>query len=88
MYNVHMKAYRVAEARARFGDLLDEAEGGDIVIIERNGVRFNLQAEASRSPTAKSAAIIEYVDSDVAAGMWTWTRGARGLRFRSRRRRS
>jgi hypothetical protein len=85
MYNVHVKAYRVAEARARFGDLLNAAECGDTVIIERNGVRFNLQAEA-RVPARKSAALIDYVDPDVASGTWTWTHGPRGLRFRPRRR--
>ena len=40
VYTVHMKLLKVAEARARFGELLDHAEQGDDVFIERNGVRF------------------------------------------------
>src|SRR5688500_12092129 len=46
VYNVHMFKYlKVAEARARFGEILDEAENGTPVVIERRGVRFRLVAE-------------------------------------------
>jgi hypothetical protein len=81
-----MKAYRVAEARAQFGTLLDEAEGGEAVVIERKGVRFRVAVEVSRpvDPPVRSA--IAYVDPDVLSGSWTWTSGADGLRFRPRRR--
>ena len=34
------KGYKVAEARARFGEVLDDAEKGIPVIIERRGVRL------------------------------------------------
>lgn len=81
-----MKAYRVAEARARFGNLLDEAESGDAVVIERNGVRFRLEAERPASTRVKTSALIDYVHPDVASG--TWASGPRGLRFRARRPRS
>ena len=41
VYNVHIMTYlKVAEARARFGEMLDEAEKGTPVVIERRGVRF------------------------------------------------
>lgn len=85
MYNVHMKALRVSEARARFGELLDEALGGRTVVIERHGVRFRLQAERPGDPSRKTAGAIEYVHPDVERGNWTWAGGGRGLRFRSRR---
>ena len=48
-----MKAYRVADARARFGNLLDEAERGDTVVIERNGVRFRLEDERPETSRIK-----------------------------------
>ena len=40
---VHTKGFTVAEARARFGDLLDSAEESEQVVIERHGVHFVLQ---------------------------------------------
>jgi hypothetical protein len=83
-----MKGYRVAEARARFGDLLDEAESGDTVVIERRGVRFLLEAERPSAPIAQpKKGGLEYVHPDVMSGTWTWAGGPRGLTFRARRRR-
>jgi prevent-host-death family protein len=46
-----MKHLKVAEARARFGEILDEAEKGAPVVIERRGVRFRLVAERQRAST-------------------------------------
>ena len=44
---------KVAEARARFGEILDAAEKGLPVVIERRGVRFRLVADvAERATTA------------------------------------
>jgi hypothetical protein len=79
-----MKAYRVAEARAQFGTLLDEAEGGDAVLIERDGIRFRLAVESVSKPAARGPSVIEYVDPDVLNGSWTWTNSPTGLRFRPR----
>ncbi len=47
-----MKDFKVAEARARFGELLDQAEAGESVFIERRGVRYPLEADrpSSRAP--------------------------------------
>jgi hypothetical protein len=84
MYN-DMKHYKVSEARARFGDLLDEAERGDPVVIERHGVRFTLEAERPAGRQAFPDQIFASVDPDVMSGQWTWAATARGLRFRSRR---
>ena len=81
-----MKHFKVAEARARFGDVLDEAERGVPVYIERRGVRFKVIAEigaAQRTPPP--AEVFSFIDADVMSGNWTWTAGARGLKFSPRR---
>ncbi len=88
MYNVlAMKAYRVAEARAKFGELLDEAQGGETVVIERKGVRYTLRAEQSPRQRRPRTKYFSYIDPDVWSGQWTWTWGKRGLVFRARRKR-
>ena len=83
-----MKVLRVSEARAQFGAMLDEAEGGEAVVIERHGMRFVLRAERPAPPARKGAPLLDYVHRDVERGNWTWAGGARGLQFRSRRGRS
>jgi antitoxin (DNA-binding transcriptional repressor) of toxin-antitoxin stability system len=89
VYNVHtMKDLKVAEARARFGELLDEAEKGRPVSIERRGVRFRLIAEsAGVSKRSKTAPLFEFVDASVADGQWSWKPGRKGLAFAARRKR-
>jgi prevent-host-death family protein len=82
-----MKHLRVAEARARFGEILDQAEAGDPVVIERRGVRFRLIADSDRPKAPKAAALFDFVDADVLSGRWTWTSGRRGLAFAPRRKR-
>jgi prevent-host-death family protein len=86
LYNVPMKGFKVAEARAQFGDLLDQAEQGEPVFIERKGVRFLLSVEPSAPPPATRAAFFTAVDPEVMSGDWTWTSGRKGLAFRPRRR--
>ena len=78
---------KVAEARARFGEILDAAEKGLPVVIERRGVRFRLIAESAAMRTAKAGvATFEFVDPAVMSGQWTWrTDGARGVKFAARR---
>ena len=81
-----MKRFTVAEARARFGDLLDEADQGETVIIERRGVRYTLKSQpapARRAP--KKTRYFEWVDPAVMSGQWTWTLTKSGLRFTPRR---
>ena len=82
MYNAHMKRYSVAEARARFSDLLDAAEQGKPAVIERRGVRFVLRPEENQRPAGRRK-MIEYVDPDVAAGQWTWEWTAQGVDFKA-----
>src|SRR5687767_12092285 len=83
VYNVHMKRYTVAAARKRIAEVLDEAEKGRPVVIERKGVRFRLSLdEAHRRPPRRVTLEIEILDPAVEAGVWTWeTRKQGGLAF-------
>lgn len=76
----------MAEARARFGEILDEAEKGMPVLIERRGVRFRLVAEKG-PPSNASKPVFDFVDAGVMTGQWTWKAGAKGLAFAPRRKR-
>ena len=92
MYIVHVKRYSVAQARVQFSHLLDAAEAGDAVVIERRGTRFRLELEPADGRRTKRAAaarnrIIEHVDPAVLAGEWSWEWAERGLRFVARRKR-
>ena len=79
---------KVAEARARFGEVLDAAEKGLPVIIERRGVRFRVVAEAARRGQAPDEAVFDFVDPAVSTGQWTWRANAtKGLLFAARRKR-
>ena len=86
---IAMKGYKVAEARAQLGEVLDDAEKGIPVVIERRGVRFRILAEPVVSPKAPKAskAVFDFVDPAVADGQWTWKTGKRGLAFAARKRR-
>jgi hypothetical protein len=92
MYIVHMKRYSVAQARMHLSHLLDTAEAGDAVVIERRGTRFRLETDRGGKRrgmrrTAPPRSIIEYIDPAVADGQWTWEWAKGGLRFAARRKR-
>lgn len=79
---------KVAEARARFGEILDAAEKGLPVVIERRGVRFRLIAEVTGRARTPAAAMFDFVDPGVISGQWTWRADAeRGMQFAPRRKR-
>jgi hypothetical protein len=82
-----MKHLKVAEARVRFGEILDAAESGESVFIERRGVRFRVVAEPRSRSTAAKTPVFDFVDPQVMTGQWAWTAGAKGLRFTSRTKR-
>jgi antitoxin (DNA-binding transcriptional repressor) of toxin-antitoxin stability system len=75
----------MAQARARLAELLNAAELGKAVVIERRGVRFTLTIEPTRCKAAAAREMIEYIDPAVLEGDWTWTWGRRGLNFSKRR---
>jgi antitoxin (DNA-binding transcriptional repressor) of toxin-antitoxin stability system len=83
-----VKRYTAGQARQNFSHLLDAAEKGEPVLIERHGVRFRVRAETgARRARAGRALAIEILHPAVASGQWTWELGAKGLNFRRRRRR-
>jgi antitoxin (DNA-binding transcriptional repressor) of toxin-antitoxin stability system len=80
-----MHRYSVAQARQRFAKLLDSAERGQPVVIERRGVRFVVATQRQRPRRGKRKVIIDWVDPALESGEWTWTWGRGGLRFKGRR---
>ena len=81
-----MKCYTTAQARKRFAKLLDAAERGQPVMIERRGVRFLVQTQQHRTRRPmRRKSIIEHLDPAVASGQWTWAWNSRGIRFTARR---
>jgi antitoxin (DNA-binding transcriptional repressor) of toxin-antitoxin stability system len=80
-----MKNLKVAEARARFGEILDEAEQGGEVVIERRGVCFRLVAEGNPAARAAKAPLFDFVAPAVMTGQWTWKPGKTGVVFAARR---
>jgi antitoxin (DNA-binding transcriptional repressor) of toxin-antitoxin stability system len=83
-----MKRYTVAQARERLADVLDEAERGGTVIIERRNVQYVIQARRpARKPRVRQS-IIETLDPAVDSGQWHWNLTASGVRFTRPRRRT
>jgi len=83
-----MKRYTTAQARKQFAELLDAAERGQDVVIERRGVLFVLHAGPSRrSRPRRRVPLIEWVDPVIMEGQWTWRWDRKGLRFAPRGRR-
>ncbi len=84
MYNVHtMKFLKVAEARARFGEILDQAESGAPVLIERRGVRFRVVVD--EAPKISSRTGFAFVDDAVMDGQWSWEPSKDGVTFKARK---
>jgi antitoxin (DNA-binding transcriptional repressor) of toxin-antitoxin stability system len=78
-----MKRYTATQARQDLSGLLDEAERGEAVVIERAGRRFQVVPQ----PLAVSVRVpahLDIVDASVASGSWTWRWGPKGLRFARR----
>ena len=86
MYNVQMKRYTSSELRSRLSEVLDAAERGEAVVVERHGTRFSIHAERAHDKTrAAKRPLFEFIDPAVEAGQWTWEWSpGRGLRFKSR----
>jgi antitoxin (DNA-binding transcriptional repressor) of toxin-antitoxin stability system len=80
------KRYTVVQARERLSTVLDEAEKGAPVIIERRGVRYQVSVVTASRRRRKAAPRIEVLDPAIDDGQWSWTWGAGGLSFRARKR--
>ncbi len=84
MYSVHMIRYTATDARKNFFHLLDAAERGEVVVLERHGVRFKIVVEATK-PTEIEETIVLTADPDVLEGNWTWVSDEEGqLQFQVR----
>jgi antitoxin (DNA-binding transcriptional repressor) of toxin-antitoxin stability system len=81
-----VKRYSVSHVRERLADVLDEAEAGNPVVIERRGVRYVLKVEERPARRQRRRSTIETLDPAVADGQWQWTTTAAGVKFTSRRR--
>lgn len=77
------KRYSVAEARKNLADLLNAAESGEIVVIERRGVRYTLRTAEPIAKT-KRKNLVEESDPAVDAGNYTWDDSEGGLAFTAR----
>jgi antitoxin (DNA-binding transcriptional repressor) of toxin-antitoxin stability system len=82
MYN--MKRFSAAQARQHLADVLDAAEAGEPVVIERGGVRFTVRAESKPQPRRRVSSV-EWMDPVVESGNWTWVSTKAGLTFSPRR---
>jgi antitoxin (DNA-binding transcriptional repressor) of toxin-antitoxin stability system len=82
-----MRKMSAATARQHFSGLLDAAERGDRVVIERRGVQFELATRRPSRPGARHVSLVEAMDSAVERGAWTWRSDGHGLVFEARKRR-
>lgn len=84
-YNVHMPRYPVSVARERLADLLDDAEAGKPVVIERRGVHYRLTATRPAARALTRRKLIASADAAVESGDWSWTWRGGSLAFARRR---
>jgi prevent-host-death family protein len=89
MYNVQiMKRYRATAARQHFSDLLDAAERGEEVVIERRGVRFRVEPLPVSKRPKRRKPFFKVLDPAVEAGQWSWEwEPGKDLRFVDTRKR-
>ena len=87
-YNVQMKRYSASEARKRIAEVLDGAEHGEKIVIERKGLRFLVLLDGAKPGTKRSkgtrSPVLEILDPDIEKGQWTWRSGRRGLHLARR----
>jgi antitoxin (DNA-binding transcriptional repressor) of toxin-antitoxin stability system len=83
-----MKRYTVAQARERLADVLDQAERGGSVVIERRNVQYVIQVQRAPQRKRVRQSVIETLDPAVESGQWQWDWSAAGVKFTSRRRRT
>lgn len=79
-----MKTYKVAVARERLAEALDEAARGVPVFIERKGVRYRISVEKPARARSGRQPKIQILDPAVTTGQWTWEAEPDGLVFRNR----
>lgn len=85
VYNVHMSRYPVSIARERLAELLDDAESGKPVVIERRGVQYAITAVRSPARPRALRKLIASADAAVESGTWSWNWRDGQLAFARRR---
>lgn len=80
-----MIRYSAAQARQHLSAVLDAAERGEGVRIERRGVEFELRPVAPPSRRKQRKKLIVSVDPAVQAGRFGWVLRDDGLHFRAKR---
>jgi len=80
-----MKRFSAAAARQQLSHLLDAAERGEGVVIERRGVQFEVRPRRARPARRARKSLIVSVDPSVGRGQWTWEHGPGGVEFRPRK---
>lgn len=81
-----MTRLTVAQARARLSELLDAAERGTPIAIERRGVRYLVRVDRRAPRGRRRRSVIETIDAAIDRGNWTWS-DTGGVKFRGGRRR-
>ena len=83
VYSVHMPRSSASEARRNFFALLDAAERGEDVVLERHGVRFRLVREDGLPQALPDSPLI-VADPSLLEQDWTWAPDASGdLQFKT-----
>lgn len=77
------RSYNVAAARKELSTILNLAESGESVLIERNGTRFRLSAEPRvvRAPSKEQEPYVTLLHPSLEAGEWDWHLGPSGAEF-------
>jgi antitoxin (DNA-binding transcriptional repressor) of toxin-antitoxin stability system len=83
-----VKRYTISQARERLAEVLDHAERGTRVVIERRNVEYEVKTRPLTRRKRSARSLIESRDAAVAQGQWRWVWTPEGLRFDGRRRRS
>jgi hypothetical protein len=84
MYNVPMGRYTASEARRLLFRLLDAAERGEEVILERRGARFRIELDHPDDVEIPDSPLV-VEDPALLDGQWAWTSDEDGnLHLRTR----
>ncbi len=71
-YNQIMTTFTATQARQQFFQLLDAAEDGGNVVLERRGTRFRLVCEAPKKAAEPDSPLV-IQDPALLSGNWTWS---------------
>lgn len=82
------KRYTTSSARQHLAQMLDEAEQGEAVIVERGGVRFRVVTETpKKSPSRSTKPFVKLLDPTLLEKGWTWTWSKHGVSLDSGKKR-